>query len=177
MKKAAENKAAGAGTGERRRSSVTTEKVQLNSGHYIPQVALGVYKAPNDGTTESAVKWAFEAGYRHVDSAARYMNEEAVGRAIKEFLSSSKVTREELFITSKLWDADHERAADAIKESLKKLDLEYIDLYLIHSPGNMGEEARVKAWKDLEAAVDAGTIKSIGVSNVSECVRMSQKER
>ncbi|MCO5613398.1 hypothetical protein L7F22_067674 [Adiantum nelumboides] len=93
------------------------------------------------------------------------MNEEAVGRAIKEFLASSKVTREELFITSKLWDADHERAADAINDSLKKLELEYIDLYLIHSPGNMGEEARLKAWKDLEAAVDAGTIKSIGVSN------------
>ena len=68
VKKAAEDKASGAGTGERRRSSVTTEKVKLNSGHYIPQVALGVYKAPNDGTTESAVKWAFEAGYRHVDS-------------------------------------------------------------------------------------------------------------
>lgn len=95
------------------------------------------------------------------------MNEEAVGRAIKEFLANSKVSREELFITSKLWDADHERAADAIKESLKKLDLDYIDLYLVHSPGNMGEEARLKAWKDLEAAVDAGTIKSIGVSNVS----------
>lgn len=60
--------ARGANTGERRRSSVATEKVKLNSGHYIPQVALGVYKAPNDGTTENAVKWAFEAGYRHVDS-------------------------------------------------------------------------------------------------------------
>lgn len=105
--------------------------------------------------------------YFALSTAARYMNEEAVGRAIKEFLASSKVSREELFITSKLWDADHERAADAIKESLKKLDLDYIDLYLIHSPGNMGEEARLKAWKDLEAAVDAGTIKSIGVSNVS----------
>lgn len=95
------------------------------------------------------------------------MNEEAVGRAIQDFLKNSKVTREELFITSKLWDADHERAADAINESLKKLGLDYIDLYLIHSPGNMGEEARLKAWKDLEAAVDKGTIKSIGVSNVS----------
>lgn len=71
VKKAAEQKSAGAGTGERRRSSVTTEKVKLNSGHYIPQVALGVYKAPNDGTTESAVKWAFEAGYRHVDSGEK----------------------------------------------------------------------------------------------------------
>ncbi|PWN88253.1 hypothetical protein FA10DRAFT_158433 [Acaromyces ingoldii] len=165
MKKAAQDKAAGAGTGERRRSSVTTEKVKLNSGHYIPQVALGVYKAPNDGTTENAVKWAFEAGYRHVDSAARYMNEEAVGRAIADFLKNSDVKRDELFVTSKLWDADHERAAEAIDESLKKLNLDYIDLYLIHSPGNLGADARIKAWKDLEAAVDAGKIKSIGVSN------------
>ncbi|CEH17270.1 aldo keto reductase [Ceraceosorus bombacis] len=165
MKARAAEKTTGAQAGERRRSSVTTEKVKLNSGHYIPQVALGVYKAPNDGTTEDAVKWAFEAGYRHVDSAARYMNEEAVGRAIKEFVEKSGVKREELFITSKLWDADHERAAEAIDDSLKKLQLDYIDLYLIHSPGNLGPDARLKAWKDLEAAVDAGKIKSIGVSN------------
>lgn len=150
---------------ERRRSSVTTEKVKLNSGHYIPQVALGVYKAPNDNTTEDAVKWAFEAGYRHVDSAARYANEEAVGRAIAEFLKASQVKRDELFITTKLWDADHERAAEAIDESLQKLGLDYVDLFLIHSPGNLGPDARAKAWKDLEAAVDAGKIKSIGVSN------------
>lgn len=161
-------KATDSTTGERRRSSVATEKVKLNSGHYIPQVALGVYKAPNDNTTEDAVKWAFEAGYRHVDSAARYANEEAVGRAIADFLKTSKVNREELFVTTKLWDADHERAADAVDESLKKLGLDYVDLFLIHSPGNLGPDARAKAWKDLEAAVDAGKVKSIGVSNVSE---------
>jgi len=95
------------------------------------------------------------------------MNEEAVGRAVQEFVQKGGVTREELFITSKLWDADHEKAAEAINDSLKKLQLEYIDLYLIHSPGNLGPEARLKAWKDLEDAVDAGKIKSIGVSNVS----------
>lgn len=100
-------------------------------------------------------------------AAARYMNEEAVGRAIADFLKNSDVKRDELFVTSKLWDADHERAAEAIDESLKKLNLDYIDLYLIHSPGNLGADARIKAWKDLEAAVDAGKIKSIGVSNVS----------
>jgi aryl-alcohol dehydrogenase-like predicted oxidoreductase len=99
--------------------------------------------------------------------AARYMNEEAVGRAVQEFVQKGGVAREELFITSKLWDADHEKAAEAINDSLKKLQLEYIDLYLIHSPGNLGPEARLKAWKDLEDAVDAGKIKSIGVSNVS----------
>lgn len=163
--------------GERRRSSVAESKIKLNSGHYIPQVALGVYKAPNDSTTEDAVKWAFEAGYRHVDggehssfclrsvpftnantgnllllSAARYANEEAVGRAIKDFCEKSGVPRDEIFVTSKLWDADHERAADAIQDSLKKLQLDYMDLYLVHSPGNLGAEARLKAWKDMEDA-------------------------
>lgn len=151
--------------GERRRSSVAESKIKLNSGHYIPQVALGVYKAPNDSTTEDAVKWAFEAGYRHVDGAARYANEEAVGRAIKDFCEKSGVPRDEIFVTSKLWDADHERAADAIQDSLKKLQLDYMDLYLVHSPGNLGAEARLKAWKDMEDAVDKGLIKSIGVSN------------
>lgn len=102
--------------------------------------------------------------------AARYLNEEAVGRAVKDYVEKSGVPRSELFITSKLWDADHERATEAIEDSLKKLQLDYVDLYLIHSPGNMGPDARIKAWKDLEAAVDAGKIKSIGVSNVSSLV-------
>ncbi|KDN49203.1 Aldo/keto reductase [Tilletiaria anomala UBC 951] len=100
-----------------------------------------------------------------VADAARYANEEAVGRAIKDFTSKSGVPREDIFVTSKLWDADHERAAEAIDESLRKLQLDYMDLYLVHSPGNLGTEARLKAWKDMEAAVDAGKIRSIGVSN------------
>lgn len=131
------------------------------------QVALGVYKAPNDNTTEQAVEWALDAGYRHIDGAARYANEEAVGKALKNWCAKSGVPREQIFVTSKLWDADHERAEDAIADSLKKLQLEYMDMYLIHSPGNMGEEARIKAWKGLEEAVDKGLIKNIGVSNVS----------
>lgn len=133
----------------------------------LSQVALGVYKAPNDNTTEQAVEWALDAGYRHIDGAARYANEEAVGKALKNWCAKSGVPREQVFVTSKLWDADHERAEDAIADSLKKLQLEYMDMYLIHSPGNMGEEARIKAWKGLEDAVDKGLIKNIGVSNVS----------
>lgn len=176
--------------GERRRSSVTDAKIKLNSGHYIPVVALGVYKAPNDGTTEDAVKWAFEAGYRHVDSgafspapaprscmltdhvpclrnrpsAARYANEESVGRAVNDFIKRTGTPREEIFVTSKLWDADHERAEEAIDESLTKLGLDYMDLYLLHSPG-ADRDTRLKAWKAMEDAVYAGKIKSIGVSN------------
>ncbi|CAO1639356.1 unnamed protein product [Sympodiomycopsis kandeliae] len=163
VQKQSSNPANGAGVkvGE----SVTTATTKLNNGNAIPIVALGVYKAPNDNTTQQAVEWAFDAGYRHVDGAARYANEEAVGRAIKSWTQKSGVPREQLFITSKLWDADHERAADAIKDSLQKLQLDYIDMYLIHSPGNLGPEARIKAWKDLEAGVDAGLIKNIGVSN------------
>lgn len=163
IKKAASNPASGAGVkvGE----NVTTATTKLNNGNTIPTVALGVYKAPNDNTTQQAVEWAFDAGYRHIDGAARYANEEAVGRAIKAWTARSGVPREQIFVTSKLWDADHERAEEAIQDSLKKLQLEYMDMYLIHSPGNMGADARIKAWKSLEAAVDQGLIKNIGVSN------------
>ncbi|KAN0059643.1 hypothetical protein ACQY0O_008213 [Thecaphora frezii] len=93
------------------------------------------------------------------------MNEEAVGRALKEWTKANNVPRSEIFITSKLWDADHDRAEEAIEDSLKKLDLDYMDMYLIHSPGTMGPEIRLKAWRALEAAVDAGKIRTIGVSN------------
>ncbi|KAJ1025935.1 hypothetical protein NDA16_002561 [Ustilago loliicola] len=145
--------------------NISTQRVKLNNGQEIPQVALGVYKAPNDGSTENACKWAFDAGYRHIDSAARYMNEEAVGRALAEWTKENNVPRSEIFITSKLWDADHDKAAAAIEDSLKKLNVEYMDMYLMHSPGTMGPEKRLEAWRALEEAVDAGKIKTIGVSN------------
>ncbi|CAO1637065.1 unnamed protein product [Jaminaea pallidilutea] len=177
VKKAAQNPASGAGVkvGE----NVTTAVTKLNNGRTIPTVALGVYKAPNDSTTEDAVIASFEAGYRHVDGAARYANEEAVGRAVKAWTQKSGVPRKDIFITSKLWDADHERASEALEDSLKKLQIDYIDMYLLHSPGNMGPEARVKAWKDLEAAVDQGKILSIGVSNfdVEELDHLLQSAR
>ncbi|GAC71375.1 ribosomal protein S4 [Moesziomyces antarcticus T-34] len=162
--------------------NISTQRVKLNNGVEIPQVALGVYKAPNDGSTENACKWAFDAGYRHIDSecltdlsqralytlciiAARYMNEESVGRALAEWTQANNVPRSQIFITSKLWDADHDKAAAAIEDSLKKLQVEYMDMYLMHSPGTMGPEKRLEAWKALEEAVDAGKIKTIGVSN------------
>ena len=93
------------------------------------------------------------------------MNEESVGRAVAEWTKENNVPRSEIFITSKLWDADHDKAAAAVDESLKKLGLEYMDMYLMHSPGTMGAEKRLEAWKALEEAVDAGKIKTIGVSN------------
>lgn len=98
-------------------------------------------------------------------AAARYMNEESVGRALAEWTKENNVPRSEIFITSKLWDADHDKAAAAIEDSLKKLNVDYMDMYLMHSPGTMGAEKRLEAWKALEEAVDAGKIKTIGVSN------------
>merc|ERR1711977_70023 len=118
--------------------------VRLNDGNEIPQVALGVYKAPNGQETEDAVTAALEAGYRHIDSAARYMNEEACGRALNAWLKKTGTPREEVFVTTKLWDADHgyEPTFNALNDSLKKFGLDYFDLYLIHSPSD-DEEKRV----------------------------------
>ncbi|KAK2609115.1 hypothetical protein QQS21_002342 [Conoideocrella luteorostrata] len=148
-------------------SSVTSvASIKLNDGNSIPQVALGVYKAPNGQETEDAVTAALEAGYRHIDSAARYANEEACGRAIRRWLEKTGTPREEVFICSKLWDADHgyEATFNALCSSLDKFGLDYLDLYLIHSPAE-DEEKRLESWRALETAQKLGKVKSIGVSN------------
>ncbi|KAG6043655.1 hypothetical protein E4U17_000885 [Claviceps sp. LM77 group G4] len=140
--------------------------IRLNDGNSIPQVALGVYKAPNGQETEDAVTAALEAGYRHIDSAARYANEEACGRAIRGWLQKTGTPREEVFVCSKLWDADHgyEATFQALCSSLEKLGLDYLDLYLIHSPAE-DEQKRLESWRALETAQRLGKVKSIGVSN------------
>lgn len=140
--------------------------IKLNDGNEIPQVALGVYKAPNGKETEDAIIAALDAGYRHIDSAARYANEEACGRAVRQWLEKTGTPREELFITTKLWDADHgfEPTFNAISDSLKKFGLTYFDLYLIHSPSN-DEQKRLDSWRALETAQKLGIVRSIGVSN------------
>lgn len=135
--------------------------VTLNDGNKIPAVGFGVFMIPNDGPTYDAVLEALKAGYRHIDSAAAYFNEEDVGKAVRD----SGIPREEIFVTSKLWLQDHgyEAAKKGIARSLRKLDLGYIDLYLIHQP--YGDVAG--AWKAMEEAKADGKIKSIGVSNMS----------
>ncbi|KAI1339196.1 aldo/keto reductase [Xylariaceae sp. FL0016] len=140
--------------------------VQLNDGNEIPQIALGVYKAPNGQETEDAVIAALDAGYRHIDSAARYANEEACGRALKTWLKKTGVPRHEVFITTKLWDADHgyEATFNALCDSLEKFQLEYFDLYLLHSPSD-DKEKRHQSWRALETAQRLGKVRSIGVSN------------
>lgn len=137
------------------------EYIVLNDGNKIPAIGFGVFTIPNDGPTYEAVMQALKAGYRHIDTAAAYFNEEDVGRAVRD----SGIPRDEIFITSKLWLQDHgyEAAKKGIARSLQKLDLGYIDLYLVHQP--YGDVAG--AWKAMEEAKAEGTLRSIGVSNMS----------
>lgn len=135
--------------------------ITLNDGNRIPAVGFGVFLIPNDGPTYDAVLTALKAGYRHIDTAAAYFNESDVGRAVKD----SGIPREEIFITSKLWlqDYGYEAAKRGLKDSLAKLGMDYIDLYLLHQPyGDV-----VGAWKALEEAKTEGKIRSIGVSNMT----------
>ena len=135
--------------------------IALNDGNKIPVIGFGTYTIPGDGTTYEAVLTALKAGYRHIDTAAAYFNEEDVGRAVRD----SGIPREEIFVTSKLWLQDHgyEQAKVGIARSLRKLDLGYIDLYLIHQP--YGDVPG--AWKAMEEAKAEGKLRSIGVSNMT----------
>ncbi|MBF9255656.1 aldo/keto reductase [Pontibacter sp. 172403-2] len=135
------------------------KKVTLNNGVEMPILGFGVYQIPDAEECERVVFEAIQAGYRLIDTAAAYLNEEAVGKAIKR----SGVPREELFITTKLWiqDAGYETAKKAFEKSLKKLQLDYIDLYLIHQPyGDV-----YGSWRAMEELYEAGKIRAIGVSN------------
>lgn len=133
--------------------------IQLNNGIKIPQFGLGVYLTPDGEETVNAVKWALEAGYRHIDTAKIYGNEKSVALGIQ----ASGVPREEIFLTTKLWNEDirQRRTKEAFEESLNRLQTDYIDLYLIHWPAEGFEEA----WIEMEKLYEAGKIKAIGVSN------------
>lgn len=137
------------------------EYITLRDGNTIPAVGFGVFLIPNDGSTYDAVTKALHLGYRHIDTAAAYFNEDEVGKAVRD----SGIPRDELFITSKLWlqDYGYDAACKGIDASLKKLGLDYVDLYLIHQP--YGDVPG--AWKAMEDAQKAGKIKSIGVSNMT----------
>lgn len=135
------------------------QTVTLNNGVKMPIIGFGVYQVPDAQECENAVYEALMAGYRLIDTASGYLNEEAVGRAIKR----SGVSREELFITTKLWiqDAGYESAKAAFSKSLNKLQLDYLDLYLIHQP--YGDY--YGAWRAMEDLYREGKIRAIGVSN------------
>ena len=132
-------------------------KLTLNDSHLIPQLGLGVWQTRAGATCEAAVLAALEAGYRHIDTAAMYGNEESVGAAIR----MSGIPRENIFVTTKLWNSDHGNPARALETSLRKLKLDYIDLYLIHYP----VRERRQIWRALEALRAEGKARSIGVSN------------
>ena len=135
------------------------KNVVLNNGVEMPILGFGVYQIPDAVECERCVYDALQVGYRSIDTAAAYMNEVAVGKAIK----SSGVPREELFITTKLWiqDAGYEKAKKAFEKSLNRLQLDYLDLYLIHQP--FGDV--YGSWRAMEELYHEGKIRAIGVSN------------
>ncbi|ARJ05123.1 aldo/keto reductase [Humibacter sp. BT305] len=134
-------------------------ELTLNNGTAIPQLGFGVFKVDPDKTSR-IVTDALEVGYRHIDTAKIYQNEEGVGHAIAE----SGIARDELFITTKLWNTDQADAEGAFEKSLARLRLDYVDLYLIHWPSPQ-QDRFVDAWKALERIAASGRAKAIGVSN------------
>lgn len=131
----------------------------LNNGVKMPWLGFGVFQTKEGREVIQSVKWALEAGYRSIDTAMIYGNEEGVGQALKE----SGVPREEIFLTTKLWNDDvrNRRTQAAFEESLQKLKVDYVDLYLIHWP----VEGRREAWKEMEKIYESGRAKAIGLSN------------
>lgn len=141
------------------RDDATIQKVKLNNGVEMPILGFGVFQVPDPNECERSVNEAIQSGCRLIDTAASYLNEEAVGKGIKR----SGVSREELFITTKLWvqDAGFEKTKKAFERSLKKLQLDYLDLYLIHQPyGDVHG-----SWRAMEELYQAGRTRAIGVSN------------
>ena len=144
-------------------------KIILNNKTEIPVIGFGVFRIPDGEEVVNAVKWALEAGYRHIDTAMIYKNEEGVGKAIRE----SGIPREEIFVTTKLWNTDqgYDNALKAIDVSLSKLELSYVDLYLVHWP-TAGDHAkgesinkRQETWRAMEEICKLGKARAIGVSN------------
>ncbi|WP_334072836.1 MULTISPECIES: aldo/keto reductase [Paenibacillus] len=140
------------------------DTVKLNNGVHMPWFGLGVYKAREGEEVISAVKAAIRAGYRSIDTAAAYNNEEGVGQAVREALEENGLSRDQLFITSKVWNSNqgYETTLQAFEASLNKLNLEYIDLFLVHWP----VKGKYKdTWRALEKVYREGKVRAIGVSN------------
>ncbi|WP_371271405.1 aldo/keto reductase [Enterococcus gallinarum] len=140
----------------------------LSNNVSIPELGFGTWQTPNGDVAVSAVKKALEVGYRHIDTAQGYKNEDSVGQAIKE----SDIPREEIFLTTKLWNENHsyDLVLSSFEESLKKLQTDYIDLFLIHWPNPVKfrdnwQSANAETWRAMEELYQAGKIKAIGVSN------------
>ena len=137
-----------------------TSKAKLNNGVEIPLFGLGVYEIAKGKTTRNAIEHALDAGYRHFDTAKLYGNEKSLGKAIRQ----SSISRAEIFVTTKLWNSDHgyDSTLLAFESSLKRLDIGYIDLYLVHWPV---QDKRLQSWRAMETLLESGTCRAIGVSN------------
>ncbi|EOD36779.1 hypothetical protein EMIHUDRAFT_44147, partial [Emiliania huxleyi CCMP1516] len=155
---------------------------RLASGFDMPLVGLGTWKS-KDGVVGDAVKAAIRCGYRHIDCAHCYDNEAEIGAALKELFDSGEIRRDELFVVSKLWNTKHEQrdVERALRHTLAQLQLEYLDLYLVHWPmafartegapradGSPGDVPLEETWRGMEAAVRAGLTRSIGASNFNQ---------
>ncbi len=137
--------------------------VQLNNGLRMPQFGLGTFLQPSDAVCEQSCLAALRAGYRHIDTAHAYNDEEGVGRAVKAFMAESGTPRSAIWITSKLWPTEYGEGttSQAIDAMLERLQLDYIDLLYVHQP--VGDF--VGAWRDMEKAVAAGKVRALGISN------------
>lgn len=144
----------------------------LANGVKIPMIGYGCWKSPDTEETSEAVKTAIVTGYRHIDGAAAYGNEKSVGKGIADGLKEAGLKREDLFVTSKLWNTEHgyESTLAAFRKTLDDLQLDYLDLYLIHWPNpakfrDCYVEKNIETWKAFEELYKAGKIRAIGVSN------------
>ncbi len=140
------------------------KSITLNNGVQMPEIGYGVFRVEEGKDLEKAVETAIRIGYRSIDTAAIYQNEKSVGKGVQNAIDAGLVTREELFITSKVWNdgLSYDETIQAYNDTLERLGLEYLDLYLIHWPG---QNKYMEPWKALEALYKEGRIKSIGVSN------------
>lgn len=144
----------------------------LNDGVEIPVLGFGTYQMADDEDTRTIVKHAIEVGYRHIDTASLYKNERSVGLGIRDAVNEGIVNRDELFVTTKLWNDDqgYESTHQALNDSLERLGLDYVDLYLIHWPNpikyrDQWQKMNRESWQAMEEAQAEGKIRSIGVSN------------
>lgn len=142
--------------------NVTDTTLTMNNGVQIPQLGLGVFQTPDGKATSQAVTWALQAGYRHIDTAMIYGNEESVGQGLRD----SGLKRRDVFLTTKLWNDDIRsgRAKEAFEESLDRLGTDYVDLYLIHWPAQGWQQA----WQDMEELYRQRRVRAIGVCNFQQ---------
>lgn len=145
-----------------------TDTYKLSNGVGIPCIGFGTWQTPDGDVAVRSVAAAIEAGYRHIDTAQAYGNEESVGKGIRE----SGINRKDLFVTTKLWNSNHsyKLTMRSFEESMNKLGLDYLDLFLIHWPNPIAfrdhwQEANAESWKAMEELYEAGKIRAIGVSN------------